>query len=150
MKIQLRTILIKCLIIGTMLSSCTDTQPENDRIYFNYYNKTGEDLELKLFDENNFNFKNYDFPSEVKSPLQIDLKQDKGKGVGIPFLFNDGQHAKKIVIVFKKSNKCLVNYYKILESKYYDNYNENMLNTYGNYLDYTIDKEELDLATTCL
>jgi hypothetical protein len=76
------------------------------------------------------------------------LKQNNGKGAGIPFLFDNG-YAEKVVVLFQTSNKCLVNYYKIKESKYYDNYTDNMLNYYGNGLKYFIDTEELDLATTC-
>jgi hypothetical protein len=136
-----------CLIIGILLSSCTDTQPENDRIYFLYTNKTNENVELKLYDKNNINFKN--IPVFPHSTSQVDLGQNNGKGIGVPFLFDDGQYANKVVIIFKESNKCLVNYYKIKESKYYDNYADGMLNSYGNGLKYFIDTEELDLSTTC-
>lgn len=146
MKTLQKTIWIKYLIIGILLSSCTDTQPENDRIYFLYANKTNENVELKLYDKNGVNFKNILVPSQLTT--QVDLKQNKGKGVGTPFLFDEGS-AEKVIILFQTSNKCLVNYYKIKESKYYDNYTDGMLNSYGNGLKYFIDNEELDLATTC-
>lgn len=103
---------------------------------------------MKLYDKNNFNFRNILVFSHSTS--QIDLKQNKGKGIGVPFLFDDGQYAAKVVVLFKESNKCLVDYYKIKESKYYDNYNDNMLNYRGNIISYIIDNEELDLATPCL
>lgn len=99
-----------CLIIGILLSSCTDTQPENDRIYFLYTNNTNENVELKLYDKNNINFKN--IPVFPNSTSQVDLGQNNGKGIGVPFLFDDGQYANKVVILFKESNKCLVDYYK--------------------------------------
>lgn len=148
MKTLPKTIWIKCLIIGILLSSCTDTTPENDRIYFSYKNATDENVELQLYDKNGVNFKNILVPSKLSS--QVDLGQNKGKGVGVPFLFDDGQYAEKVVIHFKVSNKCLVNYYKIKESKYYDNYTDYKLNSYGNYIDYVIDNEEMDLAVPCL
>jgi hypothetical protein len=134
-------------LINLFLISCTDTQPENDVIYFSYVNKTNENVELKLYDKNSVNFKNVNI--SPNSTYQVSLNQNKGKGVGIPFLFDEG-FAEKVVIKFEASNKCLVNYYKIKESKFYDNYLDTMLNRYGNYLDYIIDQEELDLATTCL
>lgn len=147
MKILQKITWIMCLSTGILLNSCTDTQPENDRIYFLYTNQTDETVELKLYDINNVNFKNISvFP---QSTSQIDLKQNKGKGVGVPFLFNDGQYADKVVIFFKESNKCLTNYAKIKESTYYDNYSDLMLNSYGNGLQYFIDSEELDLASPC-
>lgn len=148
MKILQKTTWIMCLAIGILLNSCTDTQPENDRIYFLYTNQTNENVELKLYDKNGVNFKNILFPPKLS--FQLDLKQNKGKGVGTPFLFDDGKYADKIIIFFKESNKCLINYTKIKESKYYDNYSDLMLNSYGNGLTYFIDSEELDLATTCL
>lgn len=146
MKTLQKTIWIMCLIIGIPLSSCTDTQPENDRIYFYYTNKTNENVELKLYDKNGVNFKNILVPSKLTS--QVDLKQNNGKGIGTPFLFDEG-YAEKVVIRFETSNKCLINYPKIRGSKYYDNYTDSMLNSYGNILQYYIDIEELNLATTC-
>lgn len=65
-------------------------------------------------------------------------------------MFDDGQSANKIVIVFKESGKCLVDYYKIMESKNYDNYAENMLISYGNILICFVDNEELNSVTLCL
>ena len=147
MKTLQKTTWITFLVIGILLNSCTDTQPENDRIYFFYTNKTDENVELKLYDKNNINFKT--IPVFSHSTSQIDLRQNKGKGIGTPFLFDDGQYANKVVIVFKESNKCLVDYYKLKESKYYDNYIDNMLNSYGNNIDYFIDSEEMNLATPC-
>lgn len=81
---------ITYLIIGMMLNSCTDQKPENDKIYFLYTNKTNENVELKMFDKNNVNFRN--FKIFANSTTQIDLKQSGGKGIGIPFLFNDGTY----------------------------------------------------------
>lgn len=148
MKTLQKTTWITFLIIGILLNSCTDTQSEYDRIYFFYTNKTAENVELKLYDKNNINFKILILIPN--STGQIDLGQNNGKGIGTPFLFDDGQYANKVVIVFKESNKCLVDYYKIKESKYYDNYTDSMLSRRGNRIDYFIDSEELDLAIPCL
>jgi hypothetical protein len=146
MKTLQKTIWIPYLIIGIMLNSCTDTQPENNKIYFNYTNKTNENVELKLYDKNSINFKNISV--FANSTTAIILKQNKGKGIGTPFLYEDN-YAEKVVIKFETSNKCLVNYAKIKESKYYDNYLDSMLNSYGNILEYFIDSEELDKAILC-
>jgi hypothetical protein len=136
------------LTIGILLNSCDDKgDPENNKIYFLYTNNTNENVELELYDNNSVNFKNIKvFPS---SSSQITLKQNNGKGVGIPFLFDDGLSAEKVVIKFETSNKCLINYSKIRDSKLYDNYTESMLNNYGNIIEYLIDEEEYNIATTC-
>lgn len=57
--------------------------------------------------------------------------------------------AEKVVVKFEFSNKCLEDYYRIKESKYYDNYSTTMLENYGACLIYYIDQEELDKTTDC-
>ena len=101
---------------------------------------------LNLFNNKNVNFRNYTIP--VGQTVSIDLKQEGEKGVGTPFGFEDN-YAEKVIIKFVESEKCLVNYPKIRDSRKYDNYNVDMLNQSDNTLIYYIDNEEFELATNC-
>ncbi len=133
------------LIIG-LIASCTDRQPVNNQIYYIYNNQTNENVELKLYNSDNDNFKSYLIPTGQE--IQISLYQNGGKGVGTPFRF-DNEITERVVIRFVESDKCLENYYKILNSNQYDNYLQSMENMFGNVLMYNIDEEEFSLATNC-
>ena len=137
------------LVISTLISSCDKGEVEYlSTTNFIYKNLTSEPVELKLYDNDNNNFKNYNIP--ISSEIKISLTQSGGKtGVGRPFGFPNEGTATKVIILFTSSNKCLANS-KILSVKDYDNFSESMYNTSNNTLIYSIDSVELNNATNCL
>ena len=147
MKILQKITWILFLIIGFLSSNnCRGTVDYVSTTHFRYVNQTSENVELNLFNNQNVNFRNYTIP--VGQTVSIDLKQEGEKGVGTPFGFEDN-YAEKVIIKFVESEKCLVNYPKIRDSRKYDNYNVDMLNQSDNTLIHYIDNEELELATNC-
>jgi hypothetical protein len=142
-------------IVVFIFSSCDSGNriDYNLKTNFIYKNIISENVEIILFDENNNIFNNYLIkPNEE---ISISLTQEGGKsGLGQPFAFeNDIRYiAKKVVIKFITSNKCLSfsENEGVLDVKKYDNFSETMYNTSNNTLIYNIDSVELNNSTTCL
>lgn len=125
----------------------------NLKTTFVYKNSVSENIEIILFDKNDIIFKSYLI--EPSKETIVSLTQEGGKtGLGQPFAFeNDIRYvAKKIVVKFITSNKCLSfsEMEGMLNVKKYDSFSESMYNTSNNTLIYNIDSQELDLATPCL
>lgn len=142
---------IYSLIIGTsclfFLFSCDNGDTEYvTTTNFVYKNLLNENVEIKIYNESEENFKNYEIPANSEVIVSLSYEGPK-YGVGSPFFYSIS--LSKVVIKFEGSNTCLVNYAKILDSKQYDNFNEEMNNQSDNTLIYNIDNEEVILASAC-
>ena len=142
-------------IIALIFSSCDSGNKVDYNLTTNfiYKNLTTENVEIILFDKNSVSFKTYLIKSNEE--ISFSLKQEGDKtGLGQPFAFeNDTRSiAKKVVIKFIVSNKCLSfsEAEGVLDVRKYDNFSESMYNTSNNTLIYNIDSVELNNATTCL
>lgn len=158
MKIYSRIPRITCTAITIILfifSSCDSGNriDYNLKTNFIYKNTVSENIEIILFDKNGINFKSYLI--EPSKEIIVSLTQEGSKtGLGQPFaLENDIRYvAKKVIIKFIVSNKCLPfsEMEGMLNVKKYDNFSESMYNSSNNTLIYNIDSVELNNATTCL
>jgi len=141
------------LIVLTLLSCDGGNQIDyNLKTNFVYKNTVSENIEIILFDENNVSFKSYLI--EPSKEIIVSLTQEGGKtGLGQPFAFENNAKniAKKVVVKFIVSNKCLSfsEMEGMLNVKKYDSFSEIMYNTSNNTLIYNIDQTELDLAIPC-
>lgn len=155
MKTLQKTIWIKCLIIGIstiFISSCTTHSPEYFiTTSFVYKNLTSETITISVLSVDD-NFLNI-YIIEPNKEETISINDAQRTGVGQPFRFRNNKYgtATKVIIKFITSNKCLSfsSGEGLLNVKSYDNFSKEMYNTSNNTLIYNIDKEELDLATTC-
>ncbi|MBG6112190.1 hypothetical protein H4V97_002826 [Flavobacterium sp. CG_23.5] len=154
----MKTFWIKYIAIGilTLIFISCDSGSRIDynlKTNFIYKNLTPDSVEIILYDKNGASFKNYII--EPSKEISFSLTQEGDKtGLGQPFAFeNDTRFiAKKVVIKFITSNKCLSfsEGEGVLDIKKYDNFSESMYSTSNNTLIYNIDSVELNNATNCL
>lgn len=140
-------------VITLLFISCNKGEIEyKTTTNFIYKNLTSETIEVKLFDENSNNFKNYTILSnnELTVPL---VQEGSQNGICQPFSFypSVAQTATKVTIIFNSSNKCIsyISGEGVLFVKDYDNFSESMYENSSNTLIYNIDNLELGLANTC-
>lgn len=156
MKKFIKIFWINCIAVGIItlvFQSCDVIKEYNLKTNFIYKNKVSENIEIILLDENNVSFNNYII--EPNKELNVLIERDGAQtGIGQPFrLRNDSRYiAKKVIIKFIVSNKCLSfsEAEGVLDVRKYDNFSESMYNTSNNTLIYNIDSVELNNATTCL
>lgn len=144
---------ISVITLLLLLISCDKGETEyKTTTNFVYKNLTSEIVEVKLFNENNINFKSYTIQSN--NELKLSLIQEGSKnGLCQPFAFypSVAETATKVTLIFNSSNKCL-SYLAgegVLFVKDYDNFSENMYENADNTLIYNIDNAELGIATIC-
>jgi hypothetical protein len=157
MKTSLKTLEFYLILIGMIIftvSACDDISQisYNLKTNFIYKNLTSEDLELILYDQENTKFQTYSIPPNKE--IKVVISGDGPKtGISTPFnMRSDSRYiAKKVVVKFTTSNKCLSfsEMEGMLDVKKYDNFSESMYNTSNNTLIYNIDQTELNLAISC-
>ena len=109
---------INFVLLSIILSSCSVNDDGSITTHFVYRNSTSQKVEINLFNEQNDNYKNYSINSNQEVLISYKYFGPK-RGVGQPF-----KDAVKIVLKFTFSNRCIVNYPKLMEVKQYDNFTE--------------------------
>ncbi|MGC6479433.1 MAG: hypothetical protein ACON42_03540 [Flavobacteriaceae bacterium] len=135
---------INILLLLFFNFSCSDSDDEGSlTTYFVYKNLTPENIEIRLFNNQNENYKNYSI--EVNGEVTISsVSYGHKNGIGEPF-----EGVEKIILRFTVNDICIENYFKLKEIKLYDNFKESMYNSSNNTLVYNIDSEEYEQAVNC-
>lgn len=135
---------INILLITFFIFSCEDVDDKgNVTTHFVYKNLTSENVELRLYNDQNLNYKTYSILPNGEITISS-VFYGSTTGVGAPF-----QDAEKIILRFTVSNKCVENYFKLKAVQLYDNFSKSMYNSSNNILIYNIDDDEFSQAEDC-